>query len=85
MRERLWVTSAKEVRKEVLEATHYFRYNIYLGSTKMYHTVQPDFWWKGMKKEIVEFVERCLVCQRVKIEHGKLDGLMQWIEIPEWK
>jgi len=38
-----------------------------------------------MKKEIAEFVARCLVCQRVKIEHQTLVGLMQRIELPELK
>lgn len=30
-----------------------------------------------MKKKIVEFVYACLTCQKLKIEHQKLLGLMQ--------
>ena len=82
---RLWVPAADELRKEVLEAAHCSRYNIHPGSTKMYHTLRREFWWKGMKKDIAEFVARCLVCQQVKIEHQKPAGLMQRIELPEWK
>nr|KYP47446.1 Retrotransposable element Tf2 [Cajanus cajan] len=43
------------------------------------------FWWPGMKREIVEYVVACLTCQKVKVEHQKPSGLMQQMEILEWK
>nr|KYP64063.1 Transposon Ty3-I Gag-Pol polyprotein [Cajanus cajan] len=53
--------------------------------TKMYHDLRKTFWWSGMKREIVEYVAACLTCQKAKVEHQKPSGLMQQIEIPEWK
>jgi len=38
-------------------------------------------WWSNMKKEIVEFVVKCLACQYVKIKHRKPLELLQ----PRWK
>ncbi|KAA3466269.1 integrase [Gossypium australe] len=38
-----------------------------------------------MKREITEFVSRCLVCQQVKAKHQVPSGLLQPIMIPEWK
>src|ERR1051325_7909642 len=38
-----------------------------------------------MKKDIVDFVYSCLICQKSKIEHQKLSGLLQPLSIPEWK
>ena len=38
-----------------------------------------------MKKDISEFVTKCLFCQRVKAEHQVPLGLLQPIRIPEWK
>ena len=38
-----------------------------------------------MKKDIVGFVARCLNCQQVKYEHQRPGGLLQRLEIPEWK
>lgn len=38
-----------------------------------------------MKKEIVEFVSRCLVCQQTKAEHQRPAGLLWQLEIPVWK
>ena len=38
-----------------------------------------------MKADIAGFVNRCLTCQKVKIEHQKPAGTLQPLEIPEWK
>ena len=38
-----------------------------------------------MKRDVVEFVARCLVCQQVKVEHQKPPGTLQPLPIPEWK
>ena len=38
-----------------------------------------------MKRDIAEFVAKCLTCQKVKIEHHKALGLLQHLEIPKWK
>ncbi|XP_070005752.1 uncharacterized protein [Nicotiana sylvestris] len=38
-----------------------------------------------MKKDIVEYVARCLNCQQVKYEHQWPVGLLQKLEIPELK
>ncbi|GKA90269.1 putative reverse transcriptase domain-containing protein, partial [Tanacetum coccineum] len=39
----------------------------------------------GMKKDIVEYVSKCLTCLKVKAEHQKPSGLLQQPEIPVWK
>jgi hypothetical protein len=38
-----------------------------------------------MKKEITEYIARCMECQKVKVEHWHLAGLLQPLPIPEWK
>ena len=38
-----------------------------------------------MKKDVVEFVFRCLICQQVKAEHQRPAGLLQSLPIPQWK
>ena len=38
-----------------------------------------------MKKDISEFVSRCLICQQVKAKHQIPSGLLQPIMVPEWK
>ncbi|GJX85411.1 putative reverse transcriptase domain-containing protein [Tanacetum coccineum] len=38
-----------------------------------------------MKRDIAEYVSRCLTCSKIKAEHQKPSGLLQQPEIPEWK
>jgi hypothetical protein len=38
-----------------------------------------------MKKEVVDFIARCLECQKVKDEQKHPIGLLQPFPIPEWK
>jgi len=51
----------------------------------MYQGHKKMLWWSGMKKDVVEFVYSCLVCQRSKVEHQKPSGFMQLLSILEWK
>ena len=55
------------------------------GSTKMYRTLHGHYWWPGMKRDVIEFVSKCMVCQQVKAERQKPSGLLQPLLIPEWK
>lgn len=38
-----------------------------------------------MKKEIAKCVSKCYTCQRVKEEYQRPGGLLQPLDIPEWK
>ena len=65
-----------------MEEAHSSAYAMHPGSTKMYHTLKEHYWWKGMKRDIVEFVSKCLTCQQVKAEHQKPIGLLKSLLIP---
>jgi hypothetical protein len=84
-KDRLWVPSDPVLKKEILTEAHGSRYTIHPGGTKMFKDLQRYYWWNDMKREVAEFVSRCLTCQRVKIEHQRPGGVMQQIEIPLWK
>ena len=51
----------------------------------MYQNLNNLFWWPGMKSDVARFVYACLTCQKSKVEHQKPAGLMQPLEVPEWK
>ena len=38
-----------------------------------------------MKRDVSEFVTKCMVCQKVKAEHQVPSGLLHLIKLPEWK
>jgi hypothetical protein len=85
MRERLWVPSDPELREELLGEAHKSKYTIHPGSTKMFKDLQRGYWWNGMKRDVARYVAKCLTCQQVKIEHQRPGGMMQLMEIPQWK
>ena len=82
---RIWIPNVPELKKEILHDAHSSRYSIHPGSTKMYQDLKQSFWWPNMKREIAEWVSKCDTCQRVKAEHQRPSGLLQPLEIPEWK
>nr|GEW11673.1 putative reverse transcriptase domain-containing protein [Tanacetum cinerariifolium] len=43
------------------------------------------YWWPVKKKDIVEYVIKCLTYLKVKAEHQRPSGLLQQLEIPVWK
>jgi hypothetical protein len=51
----------------------------------MYQDLKRRFWWYGMKREIAEYVAICDSCQRTKAEHQRPAGLLQPLQIPQWK
>ena len=38
---------------------------------KMYQDLKLKFWWNAMKREIAQYVAKCLVCQQIKVEHQR--------------
>ncbi|KAD4180447.1 hypothetical protein E3N88_29038 [Mikania micrantha] len=51
----------------------------------MYRDLLVNYWWPGMKRDIVKYVQKCLTCMQVKVEHQKPYGKLQPLEIPLWK
>ena len=84
-RNRIVVPNDENLRKEILEETHRSKYTIHPGSNKMYQDLRRLYWWDKMKRDIAQYVQTCLVCQQVKGKHQKSSGLLQPLEIPEWK
>ena len=62
MKEKMCVPNVDNLRKVIMEEAHCSAYAMHPGSTKMYRTIKKNYWWSGMKRDIAEFVSRCLVC-----------------------
>lgn len=52
------------------------------GVQKTMERIRRDFYWKGWKKSIQEFVSTCQICQRNKWETLQPAGLLQPLSIP---
>ncbi|WMV58217.1 hypothetical protein MTR67_051602 [Solanum verrucosum] len=51
----------------------------------MYRDLRQHYWWSGMRRDILNYISRCLSCQQVKAEHLRPGGELQKLSIPEWK
>jgi hypothetical protein len=84
-KDRLCVLDIKSIQELILKEAHETAYSIHPGSEKMYQDLKKRFRWYGMKREIGEYVARCNSCQRIKAEHQRPTGLLQPLQIPQWK
>ena len=57
----LCVPNLSELKRIILEKAHNSKYTIHLGSAKMYQDMRKLYWWESMKKDIGDFVSRCLI------------------------
>ncbi|GJW21011.1 putative reverse transcriptase domain-containing protein [Tanacetum coccineum] len=73
---------AGEMRTLIMDKAHKSKYPIHPGADKMYYDLRGRNWWPGMKKDIAEYVSKCLTCLKVKVEHQRPFGLLQQLEIP---
>ncbi|KAL6194398.1 hypothetical protein ACLB2K_035482 [Fragaria x ananassa] len=60
---RLCVPGCVDLKGEILWEAYRSRYTVRPGSTKMYKVLCRQFGGIGMKKDVVEYVSKCLTCQ----------------------
>ncbi|XP_016747176.1 uncharacterized protein [Gossypium hirsutum] len=58
-----------DLRQSVLQEAHSSLYAMHPGGNKMYQNLRELYWWPGLKRDVMEFVGKYLVCQKVKVEH----------------
>ncbi|KAA3466178.1 integrase [Gossypium australe] len=73
-RDRICVTKNLELIQLILSEAHNSRLSVHPGSIKMYHDLKQHYWWSGMKRDISDFVSKCLACQQVKAEYQVLSN-----------
>nr|GEV34713.1 hypothetical protein [Tanacetum cinerariifolium] len=74
------ILSAQEEAVDVsvgLQKAHKLKYYVHLGADKMYYDLRDRYWWPGMKKDIAEYVSKCLTCLTVKAEHQRPSGMLR--------
>ena len=52
------------------------------GVQKTMERIRWDFYWRGWKKSVQEFVSTCQICQKNKWETLQPAGLMQPLSVP---
>lgn len=50
---------------------------------RTYKRMNGELYWRGMKKNVQEYVAQCIICQKNKSEFMSPAGLLQPLPIPE--
>ncbi|XP_016755139.1 uncharacterized protein [Gossypium hirsutum] len=61
---RMCIPKDNDLRQSILQEAHSSLYAMHPGGNKMYQNLRKLYWWPGLKRELMEFVGKCLVCQK---------------------
>ncbi|KAI3818148.1 hypothetical protein L1987_11951 [Smallanthus sonchifolius] len=64
--DRIWIPRLSSVLTAILDEAHKSKYSIHPGATKIFYDLRCHFWWPGMRRDVVKYVERCLTCLRTR-------------------
>ena len=81
-KDKLCVPADSELKKELLHEAHNSLFTMHPRSNKMYQDLKQNYWWKGMKRDVTDYVSKCLTCHQVKAKHQVSSRLLNPIPIP---
>ena len=82
---RIYIPNVAALRRVVMDEIHQASYFSHPGYQKTIATARKQYFWLGMKRDMAEYISRCMKCQQVKVEHQHPAGLLQSFRVPEWK
>eukprot|EP00253_Pinus_taeda_P026215 PITA_26215 len=82
---KLYVPDSVDLKNLILDEFHTSHYTGHPGYQKMVTALRKEYFWPRMKKQVAEYLAKCLECQQIKAEHQHPAGLLQPLLIPEWK
>jgi hypothetical protein len=82
---KVYVSKSQELKITILKEMNNVPYVGHPGYQKTVAATKSHYFWPGMKKEIAEYIAKCMECQQVKVEHRHPIGFLQHLPIPEWK
>ena len=79
------IPNIPKIKEQLLKKAHQTSYSMHAGVMKMYQYLKRQYWWLGMKRDLIRFMEKCLIFQQIKTEHQRPARTLQTWEIPDWK
>nr|GEV52018.1 putative reverse transcriptase domain-containing protein [Tanacetum cinerariifolium] len=80
--DRIWVPLKGEMITLIMDEAYKSKYSVHPRADKIYYDLRDRYWCLGMKKDIAEYVSKCLTCLNVKAKHQGPSGLLQQPKIP---
>jgi hypothetical protein len=82
---RICVPNIKELEDKILQVAHEFAYSIHPRENKMYYDLKATYWLYGMKRDVAKYIALCDTYSRAKTVQQQPIGLLQPLQVPEWK
>jgi hypothetical protein len=82
-RNRLYILDCDDLKRFIMDELHKRPYTGHPRYQKMITATRKQFYWSGLKKDIVEYLAKCIECQQVKAKHQHLARLLQPLPIPK--
>ena len=70
------------MKNKLLHEAHNTVFTMHPEGNKMYQDLKQCYGWRGMKKDVTDYVSKYLTCKQVKAEHQVPSGLLNSILIP---
>ena len=67
----------------LLREYHDSPYGGHTGEQKTYLRLAREWYWEGMRRQVMQYVRACQVCQQTKASYQKPAGLLQNLPIPK--
>ena len=84
-RQRLCIPNNKDLKNNILSEAHDIPIAGHAGYIKTYALMHQSFYWPGMKRDVLQYVARCLIYQKIKVERVKYPRKLQLIDAPQMK
>ena len=82
---RIYIPNVENLRRIVMDEIHQAPYSGHPGYQKTIAIARKQYFWLGMKKDIAEYISKCMKFQQVKVEHHHPTGLLQPLPVPKQK
>ena len=76
------IPNVADLRRVFMDEIHQAPYSCHPGYQKMIAIGRMQYFWPRMKKDIAEYISKCMKCEQVKVEHKHPAGLLQPLPIP---
>jgi hypothetical protein len=73
-RNTLYIPSCDDLKRFIMDELHKRPYTGNPGYQKMISQSRKQFYWPGLKKDIADYLDKCLECQQVKEKHRTQRG-----------
>lgn len=79
----IWIAQNSALQTKIISAFHASAVAGHSRTKATYQRLKQHFYWKGLKKDVENFIQQCVVCQQAKHTHLPPAGLLQPLPIPE--